>query len=232
MTYVSPNFKTKKALKEAVAAGQTIAVFQPGMGTVPENGSVGLEGPHYPEPHRWYAEGTMSDGKLVKVVSLLMVCCGLVTSAGGSMLLTEVYTTWPAASGEFSVGTSPSHELTVPVDLSYTQFDFNSSSAAGLTADLTNGVEDMLTFSFDNQSISRPEDFFRTSGLDDPRHFSAMPWLSTVDYHGMRLDSYRVTTDRAGSLIVFDVYGGVIEPPTIVLLLCAVPVILFERKMS
>jgi hypothetical protein len=67
MTYVSPNFKTKKALKEAVAAGKSIDVYQPGLGTVPVNGAVYLEGPHYPEPHRWWAEGTMENGRLVKV---------------------------------------------------------------------------------------------------------------------------------------------------------------------
>lgn len=67
MAYVSPNFKTKKALKDALAAGQRVDVYQPGLGTVPENGAVYLEGPHYPEPHRWYAQGTMKGGRLVKV---------------------------------------------------------------------------------------------------------------------------------------------------------------------
>jgi hypothetical protein len=65
--YTDPNFKTKKALKEALARGETVRVFPPGLGEVPANGSVALEGPHYPEPHRWYAEGTMVDGKLTKV---------------------------------------------------------------------------------------------------------------------------------------------------------------------
>lgn len=69
MTYVSPNFKTKKALKEALESGTTIEVFNPGpfKGTIPENGTVYLEGPHFPEPHKWYAQGTMQAGKLVKV---------------------------------------------------------------------------------------------------------------------------------------------------------------------
>lgn len=68
MSYVSPNFATKKALKDALASGKDVNVFQPGLGTVPKNGTVYLEGPHYPEPHRWYATGTMKDGRLVKVV--------------------------------------------------------------------------------------------------------------------------------------------------------------------
>ena len=67
MAYVDPNFKTKKALKEALDFGESVVVYQPGLGTVPENGMIALEGPHYPKPHTWYAEGTMEGGRLVKV---------------------------------------------------------------------------------------------------------------------------------------------------------------------
>ena len=67
MAYVSPNFKTKKALKEALLAGQEVSVYQPGLGSVPKDGYISLEGPHYPEIHRWYAEGIMQSGKLVRV---------------------------------------------------------------------------------------------------------------------------------------------------------------------
>jgi hypothetical protein len=35
--------------------------------SVPRDGTVFLEGPHYPEPHRWYAQGTMRDEELVAV---------------------------------------------------------------------------------------------------------------------------------------------------------------------
>jgi hypothetical protein len=65
--YTIPNFRTKKALKDALKANATVRVFQPGIGEVPVNGTVYLEGPHYPEPHSWYAQGTMKDGKLVSV---------------------------------------------------------------------------------------------------------------------------------------------------------------------
>jgi hypothetical protein len=68
--YCSPNFKTKKELKEAVAAGKTVTVFQPNniFGIVPpENGRVTLEGPHSPLPHKWYAQATVEGGKIVKV---------------------------------------------------------------------------------------------------------------------------------------------------------------------
>lgn len=67
--YTSQNFKTKKALKEAIAKGEKISVFQPGPfgGNEPQNGNVVLEGPHYPEPHRWYAEATLANGYIVSV---------------------------------------------------------------------------------------------------------------------------------------------------------------------
>lgn len=67
MAYTNTNFKTKKALKDALAAGQEVEVHEPGYGMIPANGTVCLEGPHYPKPHTWYATGTMKDGKLVKV---------------------------------------------------------------------------------------------------------------------------------------------------------------------
>ncbi len=69
MAYTDRNFKTKKALKEAVASGEDITVFQPGPfgGNLPTDGTVYLEGPHYPAPHSWYAQATLKDGKVVKV---------------------------------------------------------------------------------------------------------------------------------------------------------------------
>ena len=67
--YTHTNFKTKKQLKDAVAAGDRVTYFQPGPfgGNEPSDGTVLLEGPHYPEPHRWYAEAVVKDGKVVKV---------------------------------------------------------------------------------------------------------------------------------------------------------------------
>lgn len=68
--YVSPNFPTKKALKEAVAAGRTVEVFQPNniFGVEPpSDGTVSVEGPHYPKPHSWYATLTIKGGRVVKV---------------------------------------------------------------------------------------------------------------------------------------------------------------------
>lgn len=67
--YVSPNFKTKKALREAVANGETVTVFAPGLGTPKDNGPETVEGPHYPEAHTWYARVQMTDGRVTKVLS-------------------------------------------------------------------------------------------------------------------------------------------------------------------
>lgn len=67
--YTSVNFQTKKALKAAVARGEEITVYQPGPfgGNEPTEGRVSLEGPWYPQPHRWYAQGTLEGGVLVRV---------------------------------------------------------------------------------------------------------------------------------------------------------------------
>lgn len=67
--YTGTNFKTKKALKEAVASGRKIDVFQPGPFAKPggyRNEVVTIEGPH--GYHTWYAQATLdADGYIVKV---------------------------------------------------------------------------------------------------------------------------------------------------------------------
>jgi hypothetical protein len=102
--YTVKNFRSKKELKEAVIAHQTllhalmyvncpdtqktageihaiaileaqlvrtrgVRYYQPGPfgGNEPLNGTFCCEGPHYPEPHRWYATCTAKDGVIVKV---------------------------------------------------------------------------------------------------------------------------------------------------------------------
>ena len=69
--YTIRNFKTKKALKEAIARGDKVGVFQPGgldrTNYADFSGTVTLEGPHYPEPHKWYASATVVDGVITKV---------------------------------------------------------------------------------------------------------------------------------------------------------------------
>ena len=65
--YTTTNFKSKKALKEAVARGEKIEVFSPGPFPCPKDGQIALEGPHYPAPHSWYATATVANGYIVKV---------------------------------------------------------------------------------------------------------------------------------------------------------------------
>lgn len=67
--YASKNFQTKKALKEAVARDEVVTVFQPGPfgGNEPTDGRVCIEGPHYPQPHKWYATALLCMGRVVKV---------------------------------------------------------------------------------------------------------------------------------------------------------------------
>jgi hypothetical protein len=95
--YTDRNFKTKKELKTAVAAwndyvtnpanyrdvmspnvnGETgkprrpspVRYYQPGPfgGNEPQNGTIYVEGPHYPQPHRFYAACEVKDGYIVKV---------------------------------------------------------------------------------------------------------------------------------------------------------------------
>ena len=67
--YTSRNFKTKKALKEAIKSGERITIYQPGpyVGNEPAEGEVALEGPHFPEPHTWYAPGILKNRFLIKV---------------------------------------------------------------------------------------------------------------------------------------------------------------------
>ena len=79
--YTDKNFRTKKELKTAVEAyntispidgqrqGRAIRYFQAGPfgGNEPLNGTFCCEGPHYPEPHKWYATCTAKDGVIIKV---------------------------------------------------------------------------------------------------------------------------------------------------------------------
>jgi hypothetical protein len=66
MAYATGNPKTKAALKAAVAAG-AVRVFSPGPFPAKTDGTEYVEGPQYPEPHRWYATVTVADGVIVKV---------------------------------------------------------------------------------------------------------------------------------------------------------------------
>jgi hypothetical protein len=76
--YSSVNYKSKKALKEALetrkrVVGESsdiagIGCFQPGpFGPDVPDGWHTCEGPHYPEPHRWYARVRVLGGLIVEI---------------------------------------------------------------------------------------------------------------------------------------------------------------------
>lgn len=68
MAYTHKNYPTKKALIADFKAGIPIDVYQPGpFGPGVKNGRTTIEGPHYPEAHRFYVDVTVEDGVIVKV---------------------------------------------------------------------------------------------------------------------------------------------------------------------
>ena len=45
-----------------------LCVYQPGpFGPAVKDGRTAIEGPHYPEPHRWYADVEVKDGHIIKI---------------------------------------------------------------------------------------------------------------------------------------------------------------------
>jgi len=67
--YAEGNPKTKKELKRWITEGRRVVAFQAGGVFSPQtDGSAVIEGPHYPKPHRWYAQVLLEDGVIVKVV--------------------------------------------------------------------------------------------------------------------------------------------------------------------
>ena len=68
--YTNINFKTKEELEEAIKKGDAVLLYNPGpLGIkTPKEGTVFIEGPHYPEPHIWFAEVTVKDSLITNVV--------------------------------------------------------------------------------------------------------------------------------------------------------------------
>lgn len=68
MAYVNRNFQTKKAFKEAVKEGREVYVQPNAWGYSPDSETVCIEGPWYPQPHKWYA--TVKVDENARVVSI------------------------------------------------------------------------------------------------------------------------------------------------------------------
>ena len=66
--YASTNPKTKKALKEQVKQGPVPCHQEGPFGPHVKDGHDTCEGPHYPEPHRWYARVKVENNYIVKVL--------------------------------------------------------------------------------------------------------------------------------------------------------------------
>jgi hypothetical protein len=68
MAYTTINYRTKKRLVDDVKAGHKVTVYQPGpFGPSVKDGVCHLEGPHYPEAHKWYASAVVKNGVIVSV---------------------------------------------------------------------------------------------------------------------------------------------------------------------
>jgi hypothetical protein len=66
--YTVKNYRTKKAMITDLKNGVRIEVYQPGPfgPDVMTDGPGAIAGPHYPEPHRWYASCVVKDGVVIK----------------------------------------------------------------------------------------------------------------------------------------------------------------------
>ena len=71
--YTTRNYRTKSALKLAVANAQRVQLFNPAAEETgilpPTDGICYVEGPHAPEKHRWYARVLVEAGRVVKVLA-------------------------------------------------------------------------------------------------------------------------------------------------------------------
>ena len=67
--YASGNPKTKTELRKWLEAGKDVRVtnLTPLGNTEVKDGVAYLSGPHYPQPHTWYAEVLLENGKIVKL---------------------------------------------------------------------------------------------------------------------------------------------------------------------
>jgi hypothetical protein len=65
--YTNKNYQTKKALKDDFNKGIKIGVYSPGPWPCPKDGKITLEGPHYPQPHKWYASATIENYIITKI---------------------------------------------------------------------------------------------------------------------------------------------------------------------
>ena len=61
------NPKTKKEFKTLVEKGGVYLIAYGPFDKPNQTGQVCIEGPQYPQPHKWYATAKVVDGKVVSV---------------------------------------------------------------------------------------------------------------------------------------------------------------------
>ena len=67
MAYVNPDYKSKKEFITAIKAGVVHHPYNPsGFFGAPSSGLIVIEGPHYPKPHKWYAQCEVEGGVVIK----------------------------------------------------------------------------------------------------------------------------------------------------------------------
>jgi hypothetical protein len=141
-------------------------------------------------------------------------------AVGGDTILTQIFITVPemTAPYTFTLYGSPRPPLLV-VDFGSMlgSFTYSSDQLPSLTRELTNGRHDQLSFELNGNYITRPESFFGTSGLDAPRHFSALAsFPNGIDWAGLPISSYDVQL-RNPTTVIFTINGGISEPSSLVL---------------
>lgn len=67
--YLFPNLKSKKAFQTALKNGDFISAVKktPWGDERVVNEEVAFSGPHFPEPHRFYGNATVVNGKVTKI---------------------------------------------------------------------------------------------------------------------------------------------------------------------
>lgn len=65
MPYVNPNYKTKKEFVAAIKAGKQHSTYNLSRFPTVYDGNDVVEGPHYPQPHRWYANVKIANGIVI-----------------------------------------------------------------------------------------------------------------------------------------------------------------------
>lgn len=72
MAYTTKNYRSKKQLVEDFKAGKQIEVYQPNADITGYDlkgpCETTIEGPHYPEPHRFYVRVSVNENNVITAI--------------------------------------------------------------------------------------------------------------------------------------------------------------------